>query len=309
VRTAGGVVPSTGDPSAPARTSGSGSTPAILLVVAGLACQEVGASLAVLLFPQVGPLGMVMLRLVFSAAILLLIARPRLRGHSRPDWTAVVLFGLVLALMNALFYLALERLPLGVTVTIEVLGPLVLSIVASRRASAWLWALLALAGVVALGGGGWDRLDPLGVLFALGAAASWAFYILASARVGRAFPRLDGLALAMAVGAIVSLPFGIADAGSALLRLDLIALGAAVAVLSSTIPYAFELIALRRLPAAVFAILMSLAPATAALAGFIFLGQHMTVLEVLGIALVIAASMGAVRSSARAAKEAAEPVA
>lgn len=302
-------MPSSGHSDVPARASGSGSTPAILLVVAGLACQEVGASLAVLLFPQVGPLGMVMLRLVFSAAILLLIARPRLRGHSRPDWTAVALFGLVLALMNALFYLALERLPLGVTVTIEVLGPLVLSIVASRRASAWLWALLALAGVIALGGGGWDRLDPLGVLFALGAAASWAFYILASARVGRAFPRLDGLALAMAVGAIVSLPFGIADAGPALLRLDLVALGAAVAVLSSTIPYAFELIALRRLPAAVFAILMSLAPATAALAGFIFLGQHMTVLEVLGIGLVIAASMGAVRSSARAAKEAAEPVA
>lgn len=302
-------MPSSGHSDAPARASGSGSTPAILLVVAGLACQEVGASLAVLLFPQVGPLGMVMLRLVFSAAILLLIARPRLRGHSRPDWTVVALFGLVLALMNALFYLALERLPLGVTVTIEVLGPLVLSIVASRRASTWLWALLALAGVIALGGGGWDRLDPLGVLFALGAAASWAFYILASARVGRAFPRLDGLALAMAVGAIVSLPFGIADAGPALLRLDLVALGAAVAVLSSTIPYAFELIALRRLPAAVFAILMSLAPATAALAGFIFLGQHMTVLEVLGIGLVIAASMGAVRSSARAAKEAAEPVA
>ncbi|WP_228479390.1 EamA family transporter [Microbacterium atlanticum] len=277
--------------------------------MAGLACQEVGASLAVLLFPQVGPLGMVMLRLVFSAVILLLLARPRLRGHSRPQWTAVALFGLVLVMMNALFYLALERLPLGVTVTIEVLGPLVLSIVASRRASAWLWALLALAGVVALGGGGWDRLDPLGVLFALGAAASWAFYILASARVGRAFPKLDGLALAMAVGAVLSLPFGIADAGTALLRIDLVALGAAVAVLSSTIPYTFELIALRRLPAAVFAILMSLAPATAALAGFVFLGQHMTVLEVLGIGLVIAASMGAVRSSARAAQEAAEPLA
>lgn len=278
-------------------------------MVAGLACQEVGASLAVLLFPQVGPLGMVMLRLVFSAVILLLIARPRVRGHARPDWTAVVLFGVVLALMNALFYLALERLPLGVTVTIEVLGPLVLSIGASRRASAWLWALLALAGVVALGGGGWDRLDPLGVLFALGAAASWAFYIVASARVGRVFPKLDGLALAMAVGAVIALPFGIADAGAALLRVDLVALGAAVAVLSSTIPYAFELIALRRLPAAVFAVLMSLAPATAALAGFVFLGQHMTRLEVVGIGLVIAASMGAVRSSARAAKEAAEPLA
>ena len=150
--------------------------------------------------------------------------------------------------MNGLFYLALERLPLGVTVTIEVLGPLVLSIVASRRASAWLWALLALVGVFALGGGGWGDLDPLGVVFALGAAASWALYILASARVGREFPKLDGLALAMTVGALLSLPFGIADAGAALLRLDILALGAAVAVLSSTIPYAFELVALRRLP-------------------------------------------------------------
>ena len=286
-----------------------GTTPAVLLVIAGLACQEVGASLAVLLFPTVGPLGMVMLRLVFSAALLLLITRPRLRGHSRGAWVAVAGFGLVLAVMNGLFYLALERLPLGVTVTIEVLGPLVLSIVASRRASAWLWALLALVGVSALGGGGWGDLDPLGVVFALGAAASWAFYILSSARVGREFPKLDGLALAMTVGAVLSLPFGIADAGQALLRVDILALGAAVAVLSSTIPYAFELIALRRLPAAVFAILMSLAPATAALAGFIFLGQHMTWLEVLGIALVIAASIGAIRSSARAAREAAEPIA
>ncbi|NLP84750.1 EamA family transporter [Microbacterium sp. CFH 90308] len=280
-----------------------------MLVVVGLACQEVGASLAVLLFPEVGPLGMVMLRLVFSAIVLLLIARPALRGHSRADWSGVVLFGLVLAVMNGLFYLALERLALGVTVTIEVLGPLVLSIVASRRASAWLWAPLALAGVVALGGGGWDRLDPLGVLFALGAAASWAFYILSSARVGRAFPKLDGLALAMAIGAVIALPFGIADAGAALLRIELVALGAAVALLSSTIPYAFELVALRRLPAAAFAILMSLAPATAALAGFVFLGQHMTWLEVAGIALVITASIGAVRSSSRAAREAAEPVA
>jgi inner membrane transporter RhtA len=303
----------TGAGSGGAVTSGrhgrAGTTPAILLVIAGLACQEVGASLAVLLFPQVGPLGMVMLRLVFSAIVLLAIARPRVRGHSRTDWTAVALFGFVLALMNGLFYLALERLPLGVTVTIEVLGPLVLSIVAARRASAWLWALLALAGVVALGGGGWDRLDPIGVLFALGAAASWAFYILSSARVGRAFPKLDGLALAMTIGAIIALPFGIADAGAALLRIELVALGAAVAILSSTIPYAFELVALRRLPAAVFAIMMSLAPATAALAGFIFLGQHMTWLEIVGIALVIAASIGAVRSSARAAREAAEPLA
>lgn len=286
-----------------------GSTSALLLVVVGLACQEVGASIAVLLFPEVGPLGMVMLRLVFSAVLLLLIARPALRGHTRAGWTAVIGFGLVLASMNGLFYLALERLPLGVTVTIEVLGPLVLSIVASRRRSAWLWAGLALVGVIALGGGGWDRLDPLGVLFALGAAASWAFYILASARVGREFPKLDGLALAMTVGALIALPFGILDAGTALLRIDLLALGAAVAVLSSTIPYALELIALRRLPAAAFAILMSLAPATASIAGFVILGQELSWLELVGIALVIAASIGAVRASTRAARQAAEPVA
>ena len=280
--------------------SASGRTgPALGLVFIGLACQEVGASLAVLLFPQTGPLGMVMLRLVFAAVVLLLIARPRLRGRSRSSWSSVLAFGLVLALMNGLFYLALDRLALGVTVTIEVLGPLVLSVVAARSARAWLWALLALGGVAALGGGGWDRLDPLGVLFALGAAASWAFYILASARVGREFPKLDGLALAMTAGALIALPFGIMDAGAALLRVDVLALGAAVAMLSSTVPYAFELMALRKLPASVFAILMSLGPATASTAGWLLLGQRLTWLELVGIGLVIAASIGAVLAGTR----------
>ena len=286
-----------------------GQSPAFLLVVVGLACQEVGASLAVLLFPQVGALGMVLLRLVFSAALLLIIARPSLRGHRRSAWLSVLGFGLVLVLMNGLFYLALARLPLGVTVTIEVLGPLVLSIVASRRASAWLWALLAFAGVLALAGGGWDRLDPVGVLFALGAAASWALYILSASRVGREFPRLDGLALAMTAGAIIALPFGITSAGAALLNPQLLALGAAVAVLSSTIPYALELIALRRLPAAVFAILMSLSPATASLAGWLLLGQALSWLELAGMTLVIIASIGAVRSSMRARPTPVAPVA
>lgn len=283
-------------------------TSAVALVVAGLICQEAGAAVAVLLFGSVGPLGMVMLRLVFSAVILLLIARPSLRGHTRRDWGAVVVFGLVLAGMNGLFYLALDRLPLGVTVTIEVLGPLALSIIASRRASAWLWAGLALGGVVALGGGGWDRLDPLGVAFALGAAAAWALYIVSSARVGARFARFDGLALAMTVGAVVSLPFGVWDGGAALARPEILGLGAAVAVLSSTLPYAFELMALRRLAASAFAILMSLAPATAALAGFVLLGQHLAWLAVLGIVLVIAASIGAVRAAGRRARQAVEPL-
>ncbi|MBN9177449.1 MAG: EamA family transporter [Microbacterium sp.] len=256
---------------------------------------------------------MVMLRLVFSALILLAVSRPRVRGHDRAAWGAVMRLGLALAVMNGLFYLALERLPLGVTVTIEVLGPLTLSILASRRASAWLWAALALAGVVALGGGGWDRLDLVGVLFALGAAAMWALYILSSARVGAAFPKLDGLALAMTVGALVSLPFGIATAGPGLApfglhTLGLLGLGAAVAVLSSTLPYAFELVALRRLQASAFAILMSLAPATAALAGLVLLGQRLSALEVVGVALVVAASIGAVRAAGRRARDVTAPL-
>lgn len=267
---------------------------AVGLVAIGLICQEVGASLAVLLFPQMGPLGMVMLRLVFSALILTVIARPSLRGHSAGAWRAALMLGAVLALMNGLFYLALRELPLGVTVTIEVLGPLVLAVAVARSRAAWLWAGLALLGILALGGGGWDRLTVTGVLFALGAAASWAGYILASARVGQEFERLDGLALAMIFGAVLSLPFGIVDAGASLLRLELVALGAAVAVLSSTIPYALELIALRRLAPAVFGVLMSLGPATASLAGFLLLGQHLSVLEVIGIALVVIASAGAV---------------
>lgn len=266
------------------------------LVVVGELCMDAGAAIAVLVFPSVGPLGMVMLRLVFSALVLLVLTRPRMRGRTRSDWLAVLGYGVVLATMNGLFYLALQRLPLGVTVTIEVLGPLVLSLIISRRASAWLWAGIAFIGVLCLGGGGWDRIDPLGVLFALGAAASWAFYILAASRVGRRFAKLDGLAIAMGIGALLSLPFGIVSAGSALLRPEVLGLGAAVALLSSTIPYAFELIALRRLPASAFAVLMSMAPATAALAGFVLLGQDLVLFELIGIALVIVAGVGAVRS-------------
>lgn len=271
----------------------------VALVVAGMIGQELGAAIAVRVFPETGPLGMVMLRLVFSAVLLLAIARPRLSGRTRRDWAAVLAFGVVLAAMNSLFYLAIERLALGVAVTIEVLGPLVLSIVASRRASAWLWAVLALGGVVALGGGGWESLDPLGVVFALAAALTWALYILASARVGRTFERIDGLALAMAVGAVLSLPLGVATAASALVRVDVLALGAAVAVLSSALPYALELIALRRISASVFGILMSASPAIAALVGLAVLGQQLSWPQIVGIVLVIAASAGAVASAGR----------
>lgn len=270
---------------------------ATALVVAGLVCQEVGASVAISLFPQVGAVGMVSLRLAFSAIILMLVFRPSLRGRSRSDWVTVIGFGLVLASMNVLFYLALTRLHLGTTVTIEVLGPLILSVVMSRRASAWLWAVLALAGVALLGRGGFDSLDPLGVALALAAGGAWAGYILLSARTGRGFARLDGLAIAMSVAAVVTLPFGVLTTGATLALPHILLLGLAVALLSSTIPYALELIALRRLPASTFSILMSLAPALAAIAGLVILHQQLEWPDALAIALVVVASMGAVRAA------------
>ena len=269
------------------------------LVIAGLALQEVGASFAVLLFPQVGALGVVSLRLGFSALILLAIARPTLRGYDRRGWATVVGFGIAIAGMNFLFYEALARIPLGATVTIEVLGPLVVSVVTSRRLSSWIWAVVAFAGVALLGQGSFGHLDPVGVAFAFGAGAMWAGYILLSARTGGRFPRFDGLAIAMSIGALLTLPFGIAVTGPALFEPRILLLGVAVALLSSTLPYAFELLALRRLPAATFAILMSLAPAIATIAGLVILGQEFTVVAALAISLVVVASIGAVRSSRR----------
>jgi inner membrane transporter RhtA len=266
------------------------------LVLAGGVSVQFGGALAVTLIPQVGALGVVALRLLVAAVVLLAVCRPGLRGHSRTDWGTVLVFGVTMAAMNGLFYQAVARIPLGPAVTLEVLGPLALSVLASRRAVNLVWAGLALAGVFLLGGGGFSSLDPAGVAFALGAGAMWAAYIVFSARTGRRFPQADGLALAMVVAALVFLPLGVVESGTKLLTPTAIGLGSAVAVLSSVLPYTLELLALRSLPASTFAILMSLEPAVAATAGFLILHQSLSVVESLAIGLVIAASMGAVRT-------------
>lgn len=177
------------------------------LVLAGGISVQFGGALAVSLMPRAGALGVVALRLLVAAVVLLLICRPRLRGHSRTDWGTVVVFGITMAAMNGLFYQSVARIPLGPAVTLEVLGPLALSVLSSRRAVNVVWAGLALAGVFLLGGGGFGSLDPIGVAFALAAGAMWAAYIIFSARTGRRFPQADGLALAMAVGAVLFLPW------------------------------------------------------------------------------------------------------
>ncbi|MGQ5636431.1 MULTISPECIES: EamA family transporter [unclassified Streptomyces] len=266
------------------------------LVLAGGISVQFGGALAVTLMPRAGALGVVTLRLLAAAAVLLVVCRPRLRGHSRTDWGTVIAFGVAMGAMNGLFYEAVARIPLGPAVTLEVLGPLTLSVLTSRRAINALWAALALFGVFLLSGGGFSDLDPTGVGFALGAGAMWALYILFSARTGRRFPQADGLALAMAVAALLFLPLGITSAGARLLNPTTVALGSAVALLSSVLPYTLELLALRRLPASTFAILMSLEPAIAATAGFLILGQSLSLTEAAAITLVIAASIGAVRT-------------
>ncbi|MFD3757326.1 DMT family transporter [Streptomyces sp. NPDC058622] len=277
--------------------------PVALVVAAGVSVQF-GAALAVMIMPRAGAAGVVTLRLAAAALVLLLLCRPKVRGYSRADWGTVLAFGVTMAGMNGLFYQAVDRIPLGPAVTLEVLGPLALSVIVSRRLVNLLWAGLALGGVVLLsghggGGSGFGSLDPAGAAFALGAGVMWAAYIVFSARTGRRFPQADGLALAMAVAALLSLPLGVFEAGSALLVPSTLALGIGVAVLSSVLPYTLELLALRRLPASTFAILMSLEPAIAATAGFLVLHQALSAVDALAIALVIAASMGAVRSQTR----------
>ncbi|SFX89502.1 EamA family transporter [Streptomyces atratus] len=294
------AVPALGDAAGSVGARGRGAALApIALVVAGGLSVQFGSAVAVLLMPRAGALGVVTLRLAVAALVMLVVCRPKLRGYQRADWGTVLAFGLAMGGMNTLFYQAADRIPLGAAVTLEVLGPLALSVFASRRLINLVWAGLALGGVVLLSGGGFDRLDPAGAAYALGAGAMWAAYIVFSARTGRRFPQADGLALAMVVAALLSLPLGLMESGSKLLVPSTLGLGAAVALLSSVLPYTLELMALRRLPAPTFAILMSLEPAIAATAGFLILDQALTTTDALAIALVIGASMGAVRSQTR----------
>ncbi len=274
--------------------------PSPALVLGGIASVQLGSAIATHLFAAVGPSGAVLLRLFTASVVLLAISRPSPRARSRRELGLAVLFGIVLAAMNLSFYQALRRLPLGAAVTIEFLGPLAVAIGGSRRRIDLLWAALAALGILLLSHGAVHGLDALGVLFALGAAAMWAAYILVNARVGQAFAGGSGLALAMVVATLAALPAGVIEGGSHLISLRSLGLGAGVGMLSSAIPYSLEVEALRRIAVHVFGVLMSLEPAMAALAGFVVLGQGLTARELLGIALVAGASAGASLAARRA---------
>ena len=272
-------------------------------MLAGVVSVQFGGALAATLVPQIGAAGSVVLRLGIATVLLLAIARPRWRGHSRRDWLTVGAFGVALGLMNFAFYGSLGHLPIGVAVTIEFVGPLTLAAALSRRprdlaaVGALQHLLRRVERVVRISRAlsiPLDELQGTGILLALAAGACWAAYIIFSGRTGAAFPALDGLALAMVVATVVVLPFGLLDVarhgttgwdGEVLLK------GLGIAVMSSVLPYSLELLALRRMSPSVFGIMLSLEPAVAALAGLVVLGQWLEPVQLLGMALVVLASV------------------
>jgi inner membrane transporter RhtA len=278
--------------------------PPVLLVLLAIASVQIGSALAKGLFDEIGPGGTVFLRLLFAAVVLMAVWRPSPRRRTRRDLELVVVFGLVLACMNMSFYAALDRIPLGAAVTFEFVGPLGVAVAGSRRPLDLVWVALAAAGILLLSDLGAGGLDGLGIALALLAGAFWAAYILLSAQIGRRYEGADGLALAMVVGAVVLVPVGVGEAGGELLVPWILAAGLAVAVLSSAIPYALEMEALRRMPTGVFGVLMSLEPGMAALAGYVVLGEGLVAREVVAIAMVVAASAGASRGAVLAPRDA-----
>jgi inner membrane transporter RhtA len=273
--------------------------PPVALVIAAAMSIQFGAAFGATLFDEVGPGGASLVRLAFAAVILVALWRPRVRSYDREALRLVLGFGLALGLMNLFFYEALDRIPLGVAVTIEFIGPLGVAVIFSRRPLDLVWAALAVTGILLLtdpfGAGGVDR---LGLVFVLLAALCWAVYIVLAQRASRVFSGSTGLAMAAVVAALVPLGPGLVEGGGDLLAPGVLAVGLAVALLSSVIPYSLEMESLRRIPANVFGVLMSLEPAVAAVAGFVVLGQRLGARELVAIGLVIAASVGVTRTTA-----------
>jgi len=272
--------------------------PPIVLVIGAATSIQFGAAFAATIFDDIGAAGVSALRLAFAAIVLLAIWRPRPSAHTREALRTALLFGVVLGFMNLTFYEAIGRIPLGIAVTLEFLGPLGVAVVGSRHRLDVLWVVFAAVGVVLLADpSGEGSLDLLGVVFALLAALFWAAYIVIGQRAAGHFTGGTGLAIAMGVAAIVPLGPGIASGGADLLHPAFLGVGLAVALMSSVVPYSLETEALRRMPRNVFGVLMSLEPAVAAVAGFLVLGQGLGLREIAAIGLVTTASAGATRSA------------
>lgn len=266
--------------------------PAPLLVLVAIGSVQCGSAVARGLYDDLGALGVTLLRLALASLVLLVVLRPRVRAWPAAAWRAAAVLGAVMAGMNSAFYLSIRTVPLGIAVTVEFLGPLLLALVQTRRLLDLAWALLAAAGVLLLGLDSTSGAPLGGLALAFVAGLFWAGYILASAQLGKTLPGTDGLAIALAVGALLVLPFGAAGAAEVLHRPLLLLPALAVALLSSVVSYGLELSALRRIPTRVFGILMSIEPAAAAVAGLAFLGQRLHLRELAALLMVSAASAG-----------------
>lgn len=269
----------------------------VWLVLVGISSVQFGAAVSKGLFGEIPPVGMVFLRLFTSSLILLAVVRPRLRGRPVTDWRPVLGLGFALGAMNWAFYESFARIPLGVAVTIEFAGPLLVAAVGSRRPRDLVWVGLAAFGIILFGVGP-TTVDPVGFALALFAGGCWALYIVSTVATGRRWAGVEGLAMANTIATLAIAPFAVVAAGERLLEPRLLVLGALVGLLSSVVPYSLEMVALRTLPPRVFGILMSLEPAAAALVAAVLLSEWLTPLQLLAMASVTAASVGATRTEA-----------
>jgi inner membrane transporter RhtA len=267
--------------------------PSAMLVLGAAVSVQGGAAVAKSLFPTLGPPGVVFLRLGFGALALWVIGKPQMRERPRRELALVVLLGVTLVCMNLAFYESLDRLPLGVAVTVEFIGPLTVAVLASHRPLDFVWIAFAALGIALLANGGGKAVHPLGLALAATAGFFWGCYVILGTKVGRAFAGTTGLAPAMAIGAVIALPWGVISAGHNLGNAQLVGAGVGVGLLCSALPWSLELEAMRRMPLTVFGVLMSLEPAVAALSGFVFLHEHLGVRAWVALALVVVASAGA----------------
>ena len=272
--------------------------PAVLLAILSV---QAGAAIAKGLFPVVGAAGTASLRIGLAALLLLVAVRPRLGQLTIAQWRAVIPYGVALGSMNFLFYCALARVPLGLGVTLEFVGPLLVALAGSRRALDVVWVVLAGVGIALLAPWGGQGIDGAGMLFALAAGGCWAVYIVLGGRVAHVLPGTTAVAVGMLFAALVVLPFGLAEGRLLTLTPGLLAAGAALALLSSALPFTLEIQALKRLPARTFSIFMSLEPAAAALCGWLFLREQLSAAQWAAVALVVVASVGSALTARQAA--------
>jgi inner membrane transporter RhtA len=280
---------------APPATAGSAlETRAVALVVGSMVSLQLGTAIAISAFDDAGPLGVVWMRGVVAAALMTLWLRPRLRAYTAEQWRAIVPYGLSLASFTVFFYLALDRAPLGVVSAIEMLGPLTVAVIGRRSRIDFVWIAFAAAGValLAFSEGVDGHVDALGVVFALAAATGLGFYIVTGKLVGQRVEGLDGLATALLITAVVQAPFGVASGGTDLFTGTVFLVCVAAGVLSTVIPFSFELVALRTLSIGVFGLLLAFEPAIAALAGWLVRDQELTGGQLAGIAMIVVSGAG-----------------